>query len=141
MTLEALTQRLQTVCGENLRSVILYGSSVTGDHAGRRSNYNVLVVLHRLGLDDLKALSPVVRAWVRGGQPAPLLWTQESLRRSADAFPLEIADLQAAHRELYGTDVLDTLPVDAARLRLQLEHELKSRLLALRQHYLLTPLN
>ncbi len=137
MTPQQLTDELQTACGTNLRSVILYGSAAAGDHLGAGSDYNVLVALDRLGLDELKALSPPVRRWVQAGHPAPLVWTPESLAASAESFPLEIADIKDAHVMLFGADVVRDLPVHAAHLRLELEHELRGKLLALRQQYLL----
>ena len=137
MTPQQLTQRLHAVCGANLTSVILYGSAVTGDHVGKRSNFNVLVVLERLGVDELQALAPLVRSWVKAGHPAPLLLTATGLVRSADVFPLEIADIKAGHEVLFGEDVVRDLPVHDANLRVQLEHELRGKLLQLRQRYVL----
>lgn len=138
MTPQQLTEQLRAVCGTNLTSVILHGSAVTGDHAGKYSDYNVLVILQRLGLEELRALSPLARRWVKQGHPAPLLWTPAGLAQSADVFPLEIADLKAGHEVLFGEDVVRDLPIHAANLRVELAHELKGKWLALRQKYLLT---
>ena len=138
MTPQQLTEQLHAACGPNLRSVMLYGSAVTGDHLGKRSDYNVLVVLDRLGPDELQALSSLARRWVKAGHPAPLLWTRVGLAKSAAVFPMEIADIQAGHEVLFGDDVVRDLPVHTANLRLELEHELKGKLLQLRQRYLLT---
>ncbi len=137
MTPQQLTERLKAVCGSHLRSVILYGSAVTGDHVGKRSNYNILVVLDRLGMEELQALSPLTKRWVKTGHPAPLFWTPASLATSADIFPLEIADIKAGHEVLFGDDAVRDLAVHAANLRVELEHELKGKLLQLRQRYLL----
>lgn len=137
MTAQQLTERLKAACGPVLKSVVLYGSGVTGDHAGRRSNYNVLVVLDRLGMDVLTMLSRVTKAWVKAGNPAPLLFTPKGLMESADAFPLEIADIQDSHQVLFGEDLVRQLPLHQANLRLQLEHELKGKLIQLRERYLL----
>jgi len=137
MTPEALTERLKAVCGTHLRSVILYGSTVAGDHLGKRSDHNILVVLDRLDVEELRALAPVVRPWVKAGNLAPLLFTPESLVTSAAIFPLEIADIKDNHRVLFGTDVVGPLAVHAANLQLELEHELKGKLMKLRAQYLL----
>jgi predicted nucleotidyltransferase len=138
MTPEQMTDRLKAACGANLRAVLLYGSAAAGDHAGRRSDFNLLVVVDRLGVSDLDALAPVVEPWVAAGNPPPLFFTGNGLQRSADVFPIEVADLQIARRVLYGEDVAAGLKVDVAGLRHQLERELKSKLLLLRQEYLLT---
>jgi len=137
MTPEALTERLKAVCGAHLRSVILYGSAVAGDHLGKRSDHNILVVLDRLDVEELRALAPVVRPWVKAGNLVPLFFTPEGLATAAAVFPLEIADIKDNHRVLFGEDVVDPLAVHAANLRLELEHELKGKLMKLRAQYLL----
>lgn len=134
---EQLTERMKSICGSNLKAVILYGSAVAGDHAGRRSDYNVLVVLDRLGVTELNALSSVTRRWVNAGNPAPRLFTPQGLAGSVDLFPLEIADLQENHKVLFGQDLVKDFPLHQKNLRLQLEHELNGKLIQLRQHYLL----
>lgn len=137
MTPAALAERLTVVCGAHLRSVILYGSAVAGDHLGKHSDHNVLVVLDRLDFEEVRTLAPVVRAWVTAGNLVPLLFTSEGLRTSAAVFPLEIADIKDNHRVLFGEDVVNPLAVHAANLRLELEHELKGKLMKLRAQYLL----
>ena len=137
MTPEALTERLKTVCGTHLQSVILYGSAVAGDHLGKRSDHNILVILNQLDLEELRALAPVVRGWVKAGNLVPLFFTPESLVTSAAVFPLEIADIKDSHRVLFGEDLVSPLVVHAANLRLELEHELKGKLMKLRAQYLL----
>ncbi len=137
MKLEQLTQALQTACGENLKSVILYGSAAAGDHAGKQSDYNVLVVAGDLSKDALKVFSKPAKAWARAGNPAPLLFTMERLKKSTDVFPVELLDIKECHKILYGEDVVSDLEISTATLRLQIEHELRGNLIQLRQQYLL----
>jgi len=137
MTPEELTENLKTTYGTNLKSVILYGSAAAGDHTGKRSDYNVLVLLERLGLPELKSFSRITRKWVKGGNPAPLFFAAERFRNSADVFPVEFADIQDNHRILFGQDAFENMKIDDRLLRLELEHELKGKLLQLRERYLL----
>jgi len=137
MKLEQLTQGLKKACGENLKSVILYGSAAAGDHAGKRSDYNVLVVAGDLSKDALNAFSKTAKAWSRAGNPAPLLFTMERLKNSTDVFPVELLDIKECHQILFGEDVVSGLEISTANLRLQIEHELRGNLIQLRQQYLL----
>ncbi len=137
MKLEQLTQGLKKACGDNLKSVILYGSAAAGDHAGKRSDYNVLVVAGDLSKDALKAFSKTAKAWARAGNPAPLLFTMERLKNSTDVFPVELLDIKECHQILFGEDVVSDLEISTANLRLQIEHELRGNLIQLRQQYLL----
>jgi len=136
MTPEELVERLRRVLPSGLHSVILYGSAAAGDHVQKRSDYNVLVVAERLGVAELKALAPVSAAWARQGNPPPLLFTPERLRKSADVFPLEILDIKQSRTVLLGDDIIEGLEVSGANLRLELEHELKGKLIQLRERYL-----
>ncbi len=135
---EDLAQKLQQALGSGIRSVILYGSAAAGDHTGKRSDYNILVVAEALGLGELTALSKSSLAWRKAGNPSPLFFTLERLQKSADVFPIELMDIQESHRVLYGENVLDQIEIHKENLRLILEHELKSSLIRLREGFLLT---
>jgi len=137
MTPEQLTEQLKQAMPSGLRSVVLYGSAAAGDHIAGQSDYNVLVVADRLGVAELDALAAPARAWARAGYRPPLLFTPEQLAASADSFPIELLDIQRCHRILFGDDPLAGVRVSPEHLRLELERELKAKLLALREGYLL----
>jgi len=138
MTLEKLTEELKSACSANLKSVILYGSAAAGDHTGKRSDYNVLVVTEGLGRSELLAFSKTAKAWANAGNPAPLLFTMERLNKSTDVFPVELLDIKECHKILFGEDVVSDLDISTDNLRLQIEHELRGNLIQLRQQYLLS---
>jgi predicted nucleotidyltransferase len=137
MTPEILTNELKKICGDNLCSVVLYGSAVAGDRV-KTSDYNVLVVLNRLDAEGLLALTGLCSRWDKDGNPAPLLFAKEALLRSADVFPVEFSDIIQTHKVLYGEYPFAEMKIDPANLRLELEHELKSKLILLRGRFLLT---
>ena len=135
---EKMAQELQTLLGKRLVSVVLHGSAAAGDHAGESSDINLLVVTHRLKLEDFQNLSQAVVPWVKQGNPPPLFLTQEHLKDFVDVFPVEIADLQGNHRVLYGADSLKRLAVSRGHLRVELEHELQGKLLQLKSRFMMT---
>ncbi|MEI7529485.1 MAG: nucleotidyltransferase domain-containing protein [Elusimicrobiota bacterium] len=135
MTPEILTDLLRKICGGNLYSVVLYGSSVAGD-AVKTSDYNVLVVMERIAMEDLLALTGLCARWGRDGNHAPLMFARESLLRSADVFPVEFSDIKQTHKVLHGADPFAEMAIDPALLRLELERELKSKLILLRENFL-----
>jgi len=135
---EKLTQELEKSCGAGLKSVILYGSAAAGDHSGKKSDYNVLVVVDDLDVDTLNALSKTASAWAKAGNPAPLLFTEARLAKATDVFPIELLDITECHKVLFGNDAVEGLEISTANLRLQIEHELRGALIRLRQSYLLT---
>ncbi|MGH7665211.1 MAG: nucleotidyltransferase domain-containing protein [Gemmatimonadaceae bacterium] len=133
MTLEQLVSQLQKAYGPELECVVLYGSAAAGEHIPKRSDYNVLVIVKRLGSDQLRAAAATARAWSDSGNEAPLTLTTEEWRRSADIFPMEYADMLERHRILYGAAPFDGIEVSKEHLRLELEQQAMGKLLHLRQ--------
>jgi predicted nucleotidyltransferase len=136
--LTELVNRLKELAAANLHSVILYGSAARGDFHEKHSDINVLVILGSLAAADLRRVSPVVKWWITDlREPAPLFFTEEELRRSSDVFAIELLDIRDAHRVLYGKDPVAAINIPMNLHRVELEHELRTTLLKLRQHFLL----
>ena len=133
MTLDDLVSQLLKAYGDELMTVVLYGSAAAGEHIAKRSDYNVLVVVRGLSLDRLRAEAAVARAWRAAGNPPPLTLTAEEWHRSADIFPMEYADILERHRVLHGTPPFEGIRVDREHLRLQVEHEAMGTLIQFRQ--------
>src|ERR1700731_2289173 len=135
--LKNLVERLHEAARDNLESIILYGSAARGDFHEAHSDLNVLCILRSLRAAELASVSPVVKWWTTvQQQPAPLFFAAEELRQSADVFAIEILDMQHSHRVLYGSDAIAGITVPMNLHRVQVEHELRTLLLKLRQHLL-----
>jgi predicted nucleotidyltransferase len=133
MKLEELVRQLQLAYGDGLRSVVLFGSAVAGEHKAGKSDYNVLVIVDSLPLERLRAVAAVTRAWGEDGNPPPMTFTMREWRSSSDIFPMEYADILERHRVLFGEAPFDGIKVAPADLRLQVEHQTMGKLLRLRQ--------
>jgi len=133
MTLDELVTQLKDAFGDALRSVVLYGSAVAGEHIAKKSDYNILVVLDGVPLDRLAPVGAVLRAWGEGGNPAPMIFTDAEWRSSADVFPMEYADILERHRVLFGADPCDGITVSRSDLRLEVEQQALGKLLHLRR--------
>lgn len=131
--LNQLVEKLQKAHGKGLRSVILYGSGASGDVHGVYSDLNVMCVLEKIGPKELEASEPVFKWWREKGNPAPLLMSRDEVLTSSDCFPIEYHDIAERHRVLHGEDVTAGLTIDDAFYRAQVEHELRAKLLRLRQ--------
>jgi predicted nucleotidyltransferase len=133
-----LVSRMKEFAGENLESMILYGSAARGDFKEGHSDLNILCVLRSVAARELTRVAPVVHWWSKDhNEPAPLFFTAEELRQSADVFSIELLDMQKSRRVLYGADVVAGVPVPMNLHRVQVEHDLRTLLLKLRQHFLL----
>ncbi len=131
--LEQLVERLKKAHGERLVSVVLYGSAAADDHQGKYSDYNILCVLERVDVAELECAEPVFKWWREQGNPAPLLLSEREVETSSDCFAIEFHDIRERHRILHGRDVIAGLGLDDRFYRAQVEHELRSKFLRLRQ--------
>lgn len=131
--LNQLVDRLRKAYEERLVSVVLYGSAAVGDYNGSFSDLNVLCVLREVTARELGESASIFRWWRDKGNPAPLLLSLEEFQDSTDCFPIEFHDIRERHRVLHGEDVVKDLEVSRVFHRAQVEHELRAKLLRLRQ--------
>jgi hypothetical protein len=141
MTREELLHQFVTLtknaAGGNLESVVQFGSTVRGDAQAPYSDLNLLCVLRSTALAELEKISDAFHWWSQGqGQRPPLIFTADELRSSADVFAIELLDMQRAHKVLYGAEIIAAIPVPMNLHRVQIEHELRTLIQKLRQHYL-----
>ena len=130
-------EKTQAAAGENLVSVVLYGSAVEGEFHPDYSDLNMLCVLRDASFASLNKVVGVVEWWLGKKRHPPLVLTLTDLRTSADVFSIEFVDMKQRHRLLYGEDVLQNLEVPMHLHKSQLEYELREKLFLLRQHILL----
>lgn len=133
---DAFIDDLKSTHGNNLSSVILYGSAAAGDFVPKQSDYNVLIALHKIGPADLRNAHACIREWTRLGNPVPVYFTVSELQNASDVFPIEFHQMSIARKVLYGPDVLANLTISDKFLRLQAEYELRSKLIQLRRQYI-----
>ncbi len=132
--LRQLVDKLRAAHGEDLVSVVLYGSAAdSSQHDPEFSDINILCVLREVAPPQLARSQPIFNWWLMFRNPAPLLLSEKELLRSADCFPIEFRDMQRRRRVLAGRDLIETLAVENTFYRAQVEYELRSKLLRLRQ--------
>ena len=124
---------ISAAVGPRLVALVLYGSAARGTDA---RSADTLLIVDRVDESLFSALEPVVARWTAAGHPVPLVFSQAEWGQSADAFAVEYTDIRAASRLLAGRDPWDGVRVNPADLRRQLEHELRGKVIRLRQGYL-----
>jgi len=137
--LNELAERLQAAAGVNLKAVVLYGSAVTEEFHARHSDLNILCVLEKAGVTEIENLHSAAEWWAGEGNPSPQIFTMPELQRSADIFSIELLDMKHRHRMLYGADFFDSFDVPLRLHRLQVERELRTNWVRLRQAILTAP--
>jgi predicted nucleotidyltransferase len=134
--LNGLVEDLRATHGDNLASVVLYGSAAAGDTRELQSDYNLLIALKRITPEDLRLAQAPMREWQRLGHPLPVYFTVEELSDAADVFPIEFHQMANARIVLHGRDPFEFVKLSDANLRHQAEYELRSKLIQLRRHYI-----
>lgn len=133
---DSFIEDLRETHGDNLVSVILYGSAAAGDFIAKQSDYNLLIALNKITPNDLRNAHACMREWQKMGHPVPVYFTVSELQNAADVFPIEFHFMEYARKVLYGADVLANLRISDEFLRHQTEYELRSKLIRLRRAYI-----
>jgi predicted nucleotidyltransferase len=134
--LQAWVKELKQELGNNLVSVILYGSAARGEHVPARSDVNLMLVFKKLDLKHITKVGELMRRKVRKQFPQLVFWTDEELDNAWDVFPLEFEDIKDNHQCLVGKDPFSKRSIDKKRLRYQIEFELRSKLVTMRDAWL-----
>ena len=137
--LEQLKDKLLAAAGDNLKALVLFGSAERGEYHEKHSDLNVLCVLERAAAEDLEALHDTAAWWEQKKFPVPQIFTLDELRASADIFAIELLDMKTHHKMIYGEDFFGELAVPMQLHRLQVERELRTNWVKLRQGILLAP--
>jgi predicted nucleotidyltransferase len=135
VTVDGFIKGLKSIYGEELISVVLYGSAASGEFTRAHSNLNLLIILKNTDLENLKKASGLIKKG-KFRFIQPLFFTESYILDSNDVFPIEFLDMKENYTVLFGKDILKDVSIDIKNLRFQCEQELKVKLINLKQSYL-----
>jgi hypothetical protein len=148
---EALHKDFRAIVDVRLRALVAYEAhGLLGDAAGPASadgagpelhhegHIHTLALVDELSFADLSRLAPLVSNWEKRSLAVPLVMSPAELKRSLDAFPLEMSQIVARHVVVAGEDPFGALAVAPDDLRRACEAQARSHLLHLREGYLQT---
>ena len=98
--LKSYVKDVVKVYGNDLESIIIYGSAVSGEFLPGFSNLNVLLILSSYDLSVLKKYDGLHKRWSKEQVVVPLFLTRADLEAASTAFPLEYQDILDCHRLL-----------------------------------------
>ena len=122
---EKITDALKEKLGDNLICSVKFGTE------GEPNNF--LCVLEKIDFATLEQLKGIFQK--HGEKIVPLFFTRNELQNAADIFPLEFLDIQHPHELLYGKDLIKEIKLEKRHVRRELESELRSKLIHLRENY------
>lgn len=128
---------LQSAHGDALQAVALIGDAATAAYRPRQSHLMLAVVVAEITPTALRRTRGYVRRWRRRRVGTPLMFDPLYLETARDVFPLELLDIGDRHRIVHGqTDPFADPRIDALHLRLEVEEQMRGKLLHLWQGYL-----
>jgi hypothetical protein len=133
-----ITDDYRQIFGTDLISIILYGSGAGEDYLPGKSDLNFLITLTDSGIEKLDLALETVSRWRKRNVAIPLFMTRSYLMGAQDAYPIEFLNMKRQYIVVSGEDVLAGLAFGPSHIRLQLERELRGKLLHLRSGYLAT---
>ncbi len=119
----------QALYGDDLVSIILYGSATGKDFQPGKSDINLMIVLTEKGIEQLDRAFALVGKWRKKGVAVPLFLTENYVTTSLDVFPIEYLNFQNNHVHVFGKEILKDLEFSPEFVRLQCEREIKGKLL------------
>lgn len=132
---DCFVDKLKSIYGDALVSVVIYGSASSGDYAEKYSNINLAVVLKDTSITSIKKASRLILT-NKYSIINPIFFTQDYIKKSLDVFPIEFLDIKENHSVLYGIDPFKDIQVDLKNLRFQCEHDIKSNILNIKKAFL-----
>lgn len=138
-TLEQVRRDLHELYADSLRAVALTGEAAGPSYRPGRSPLELAVLLDQVTADALRRVRPWLARWTRKRVSAPLFFDLRWLADSRDVFPIEFLELRTHHVPLHGdVDPFAGLPVHREHLRLEVEKQLRGKVLHLWEAYLET---
>lgn len=119
--------------GDNLQSILLYGSAAAGTWQKESSDINLLLLLKTPDPKALILLGKKQDRLIRRLRLSLQILTTGEFLKSGDIFPLEYGDLLINRQLLWGQDPCGQLSIEEQHLRHQVESLLRGSVNHLRQ--------
>src|SRR5829696_3794713 len=97
-----LKESLETTLGDDLVSLLIYGSAVRGGYREGESDVDLLVVLNEASRPRLIAIANALRLARYAARIEAMILTASEIPRAADVFPLLYDDIRRCHVLLFG---------------------------------------
>ena len=135
--IEQLCTELDNQLGDDLESIVLYGSFVrSGKLDSENEVANLLIVLKTVSYETLDQLAGPIKNIEQKIPLGTMVLTRGDLHSSCDVFPIKFHDMQLYHQVVIGDDVFSDLKISDNHLRLRCEQQLKNLMLRMRSDYL-----
>jgi len=123
--------------GPDLLAVAVTGEAASTTYRPGRTPLQSVVVVREVDPARLRAARPLLRRWARRRIPTPLFLDPLYIEGALDTFPLEFLEMSEHHAMLFGDEgFLASIRIDREALRLEVEEQLRGKMLHLWEAYL-----
>lgn len=132
--LVTLVEQSREYLGDDLISIVLYGSAAMGNLRAT-SDINLLFVLRQFTRKGIDPLRETLRLAGTTSDVKVMFALETELDDAANAFAMKFADIAHRHLVLYGPDVVTALSISRAAKITQLKQVLLNLIMRLRERY------
>jgi predicted nucleotidyltransferase len=134
-SLEVFVEAAKTAFGDDLKSVVLFGSAASGDLRAT-SDVNLLLVLHRFAQDGADRLREPLRLAHATVQLNAMFLLEDEVTDAVEAFAVKFSDIVFRHRVLFGADPFAGVSASRESLKRRTGQVLLNLQLRLRERYI-----
>jgi predicted nucleotidyltransferase len=136
-TLDDVITTAKRCSGENLKSVVLFGSAAEG-RLRATSDINLILVFGEIRLPELEALRECIGFAHSVIRLNSLFLEEAEVTLAAKAFAVKFSDIRTRHRVLYGADFFADLQIAREAIIARLKQVILNLTLRLRENYVLS---
>jgi len=128
---------IHSLFNENLVSVISYKGIFFNTTTKNKLHENLMIVVKTINFDLLEKIQDQKKIWSKILPNPPIIIEKAEILSSLDIFPAEYMQIKANYQLLAGDDVFENLSITQENLRLQIEYNIKSKLMILREEIII----
>ena len=119
--LDELAKTLETQLGNNLVSLLAFGSAARGGWDSARSDVDLVLVLKDPSTKELLSIANTLTVARTALRFEAVILQEDEIHRAADVFPLFYDDIRSCHVLLAGKDAFANLEISDAHRRVRIE--------------------
>jgi predicted nucleotidyltransferase len=131
--LTALEAALAKELGDDLVSLVVYGSAARGAYRAGQSDVDVVIVVRQASRETLLSIANVMQVARYSARIEAMILVEDEIAPSTDAFPILYDDIRRNHVVLRGADPFADLAISDRHRRLRIEQELREAQIRLRR--------
>ena len=137
--LESFIDDAKSAFGEELLSIVLFGSAAEG-RLRPTSDINLILILKKFNKEKVDKIRDSFRTAHAAIKLEAMFILEDELSLAIESFAVKFSDIESRHVVLFGKDCFSGLAILPDAIKLRLRQVLTNQILRLRENYILTSL-